>query len=118
MPLRKELPININGEIYGWPQIRIQLSIASLPFNAVTAISYSDAREKEKIFGAGDKSIGTGYGNYSADGSLTLLKDVVKQLTDVAPNGDLTLIPAFDVIVSFRSSIADKITTEVLKGCE
>ena len=113
-----EFPVQVNGEIYGWASVRIQLSIANLPFNAVTSISYSDAREKEKIYGVGDKPIGTAYGNYTAEGSITLLKDAVKQLQEVSPQGDITLLPAFDVIVSFRSSIASKITTETLKGCE
>jgi hypothetical protein len=118
MPLLNENPININGEIFGWAQVRVQLSTATIPFNLITAISYSDSREKEKVYGSGDKPIGTGYGNYSADGSITLLKDAMKALQNAAPQGDITLLDPFDVIVSYRSSAVDKITVDVLKGCE
>lgn len=111
-----EIPVLINGSAYNWAQIRIQFSNMTTPIIGVTAISYSSAREIENIYGSGDQPIAKSSGNVTYEASITLLKDEVKRIQDASPLGDITLMAPFEIIVSFRSDILDKITTEVLKN--
>ncbi|MEJ1242114.1 hypothetical protein WBG78_28460 [Chryseolinea sp. T2] len=118
MPIPSEYPTLVNGEMYSWTSIRVQLSNAVLPLVSVTAISYSDAREKTNVYGVGDKPIGRSYGAVTNEGSITIHKDELRLFQDAAPFGDITLLDAFEITVSYRSTIAGKITTEVLKNVE
>jgi hypothetical protein len=113
-----EIPTLINGSTYNWAQIRIQLSNMTLPLVGVNSISYSQSREFEHVYGAGDAPIARSSGNVSYEASITLLKDEVKRLQDAAPLGDITLMSPFEIIVSYRSDILDKITTETLKNVQ
>lgn len=111
-----EIPVLVNGSTYNWAQVRIQFSNMSTPIIGVTSISYSSEREIENVYGASDQPIAKSSGNVTYTASITLYKDEVKRLQDAAPLGDLSLISPFEVVISYRSDIADKITTEVLKN--
>jgi hypothetical protein len=113
-----EIPVLINGSSYNWSQIRIQLSNMTTPFIGVTSINYSSSREFENIYAAGDQPIARSSGNVTYEASITLLKDEVVRIQNASPLGDITLLDPFDVIVTYRSDVASKITTEVLKNCQ
>lgn len=113
-----EVPILINGSTYNWAQVRIQFSNMTTPIIGVTNISYSSAREFENVYGTGDQPIARSSGNVTYEASITLYKDEVKRIQDASPFGDITLLEPFEIIVSYRSTIADKITTETLKNVQ
>lgn len=113
-----EIPTLINGSTYNWAQVRIQFSNMTTPIIGVTSINYTSSREFENIYGAGDQPIARSSGNVTFEGSISLLKDEVKRIQDASPLGDITLLSSFDIVVSFRSDIADKITTEVIKTAQ
>lgn len=113
-----ETPVLINGSTYNWAQIRVQFSNMTTPIIGVTNISYSSSREFENIYASGDQPIARSSGNVTYEASITLLKDEVVRIQNASPNGDITLLEPFEVIVSYRSDIASKITTETLKNCQ
>lgn len=111
-----EIPTLINGSTYNWAQVRIQFTNMTTPIIGVTAINYSSEREIEAVYGSGDQPIAKSSGNVTYNSSITLYKDEVKRLQDASPLGDITLLAPFEIVVSYRSDILDKITTEVLKN--
>jgi hypothetical protein len=113
-----EIPTLINGSTYNWAQVRIQFSNMATPIIGVTNISYGATREFENVYGTGDQPIARSSGNVTYEASVTLFKDEVKRIQDASPFGDITLLEPFEIVVSFRSDIADKITTEVLKNVQ
>jgi hypothetical protein len=117
-PIPNEIPILINGSVYGWTSLRIQFSNMSLPLIGVTNIQYSATREFENVYAAGDQPVARSSGNVTYEASITLFKDEVMLLQKAAPQGDITLLSPFEIIVSYRSDILDKITTETLKNVQ
>lgn len=113
-----EIPVLINGSTYNWAQIRIQFSNMSTSVVGVTSISYSASREMENVYAAGDQPIARSSGNVTYEASITLLKDEVVRLQNASPFGDITLMEPFEIVVSYRSDIAAKITTETLKNVQ
>lgn len=113
-----EIPVLINGSTYNWAQIRIQFSNMTVPIVGVTSISYSSSREFENVYAAGDQPIARSSGNVTYEASITMMKDEVKRIQDASPFGDITLLQPFEIVVSYRSDIASKITTEVLKNVQ
>jgi hypothetical protein len=75
--------------------------------------------EKENNYGAGGMPSSRGVGNYTCKASITLYAEESQKLTDIAPNGDLTLIPPFDMIVAYYATDGATIaTTHTIKNCE
>jgi len=113
-----EIPLLVNGSSYNWAQIRIQFSNMSTPIIGVTSINYTSSRDFENVYGVSDLPISRSSGNVTFEASITLYKDEVKRIQDASPLGDITLLEPFEIIVSYRSDIADKITTETLKNVQ
>lgn len=118
MPFPNEIPTLIQGEVTAWSSIRIQLNNMTLPLLSVTAINYGATREKTNVYAIGDQPIGRSYGAVTYEAAMTVLKDDLRPLIDAAPFGDISLLQPFEIIISFRSTIAGKVTTEILKNCE
>lgn len=116
--LPNEIPVVINGSTYNWAQIRIPFSNMTTPIIGVTNISYSSSREFENVYAAGDQPIARSSGNVTYEASITLLKDEVVRIQNSSPFGDITLLDPFEIIVSYRSDIASKVTTETLKNVQ
>jgi hypothetical protein len=104
----------INGRAYDYAQI--QVTILGVPVAGVSAISYSQEQEKVNNFGAGSNPVSRGHGTIDTSASITISMNDVEAIRDVAPNGSLLAIPAFDVSVTFLN--AQKVVTHVIKNCE
>lgn len=104
----------INGRAYDYAQI--QVTILGVPVAGVSAISYSQEQEKVNNFGAGSNPVSRGHGAIDTTASITISMNDVEAIRDVAPNGSLLAIPAFDVSVTFLN--AQKVVTHVIKNCE
>lgn len=104
----------INGRAYDYAQI--QVTILGVPVAGVSAISYSQEQEKVNNFGAGSNPVSRGHGTIDTSASITISMNDVEAIRDVAPNGSLLAIPAFDISVTFLN--AQKVVTHVIKNCE
>lgn len=89
----------INGTSYSWSQIK--LNILGQNPQGFTAIKYNDELEIEDNYGGGQFPVSRGYGNYKAEGSITLHMSDIESLIQSAPDGMLQKIPPFDIVVSF-----------------
>lgn len=105
----------INGINHVWGDISVVLFGRKLV--GITAVKYDEEQDKENVYGAGNNPVSRGYGNKKSTASITLATSEISALELVAPNGNLTDIPPFDVIVSFMNT-SQPVTTHVLKNCE
>lgn len=106
----------INGKAYDWNTVIVQMNNANIPFSAIDQISYSDSMEIEDNYGAGAFPVSRGYGNYAAEGSITLHADEIVQLQGSSPTGRLMDIPEFNIIVVYAHPDAAKFTQDILKN--
>lgn len=105
----------INGEMYGWADIKCFVNGTLI--KGITAIKYEDSQEIEKIYGAGRYPLGYGKGRIECSGSITLLKEEIVALQNVAPKGRLQDLESFDIVVSYLPENG-VISTDVLKNCK
>lgn len=105
----------INGKTYSWGDIAVV--IFGKRIVGITAINYDQEQEKENVYGAGNVPVNRGYGNKKYSASITLLSDEVTALEQATPNGDLTDIPAFDIVVSYMNDQRG-VVTHILKSAE
>ena len=61
----------INGKEHDWSDVKIYIN--GIPVSDVKEINYRDKREAEMQYAQGSKPYGVGFGNYSADGDMTLI---------------------------------------------
>lgn len=108
----------INGELFSWAKVRVNLLGATV--SGITAISYSQPRVKENLPGAGAFPTGYGTGNVEPEASLTLYVDELVKLQQIAPNGDITQIPLFDIVVEYRkgNGAGEVIVTDIIRNCQ
>ena len=104
----------INGKAYDFTQIVVLIMGAPIP--SVSSITYTEEQTKENNYGAGNRPVSRGKGAINASGSITLSMNDVEALRDVATDGSLLKIPAFDIQVSFLNE--QKVVTHILKNCE
>jgi len=91
------IPVVAFGNMFGWAQLETRALGRTMV--GITKIEYKLTGDKAPVFGKGRRAIGTGYGNITASGSLTLFQEELQALRAIAPLGDITRIPAFDIIV-------------------
>lgn len=104
----------INGKAYSFAQIILKL--AGNVLASCSAVEYDEEQSKENNFGAGTRPVSRGVGTIKAKAAITLSMNDVEAIRDVAPEGSLLKLPAFDVEVSFLNE--QKVVTHVLKVAE
>lgn len=62
----------INGQIYSWANLSIDLLGSTLPLTMVSKISYTMKQVNNNIYGAWVQPIGISYGHYEYSGSIEL----------------------------------------------
>lgn len=111
----KGIPL-INGVAHAYADIK--MPIMGVAVGGITAISYSQEREKQDNRGMGDVPVSRGYGPRRAEASITMLAESVAILEAGAPNRDITMYPPFDIPVVFVPEGSTNITTHVIKNFE
>lgn len=74
----------INGKVYDWSSIDI--GVDECENIEITSISYSDALEREAVYGKGGKVRGYGNGNYSGSVDITMLREDFKEFCKYIKN--------------------------------
>lgn len=101
----------INGITYTYANII--LNILGLPIAGVTAIEYSDDQDMEDNYGAGIYPVNRGFGQYKAEGKVTLYMEEVEALTNAAPGRRLQNIPEFDIVVAYVNASNVPVTHKI-----
>lgn len=104
----------VNGLNYNWCSVSV--NILGVTLVGIKSINYSDRHEIEDIMGAGCAPVARGGGQYSAEGSVTLLMEEVEALQAAAPNGRIQEIPEFDITIDFEPENG-RFARHVLKNC-
>jgi hypothetical protein len=105
----------INGEAYGWADIKI--NILGREVIGVKSVSYSDTQEKQNNYGAGHRPVSRGRGRIEAEASVTLHMEEVIALQAIAPQRNIMNIRPFDIIVSYINS-SGAVVTDKIRNCE
>ncbi len=94
--------INKFGKLTGWNSITVNM--LGRDIEGITEVDYSDKKEKENAYGAGNMPVGRGSeGNYSAKASISLFVEEEMALQKSLPKGKrLVDITPFDVIVEYE----------------
>jgi hypothetical protein len=103
----------INGKTHSWSSIRV--GIEGVQLVGIQGINYTDSQVIEPVYGVGNAPIAQGEGPITYEGSITLLAPEVEALAVASPNGRIQDIPAFDVVVKYRTGLL--IHTHTLVNC-
>jgi len=104
----------INGRAYDFTQIIV--TILGVPVTSVSKLTYNQKQEKKNNYGQGNFAVSRGQGIIEADASIEMSMNDIEAIRDVALNGSLLNIPAFDITIFFGNP--QKPVTHVLKNCE
>jgi len=104
----------INGKAYDY--VGITAIVLGVPLPSISQINYTEEQEKTNNFGTGNRPVSRGKAAIEASASFEISMNDVEALRDVAPDGSLLLIPAFDIIIVYGNP--QKPVTHVLKNCE
>ncbi len=89
----------VNGKAYDYVNIVFSILGVSLP--SITAINYVEEQDKVNNMGASNRPVSRGHGAIDSNGSIELSMNDIEALRDVAPDGSLLKIPAFDIVVTY-----------------
>lgn len=106
---------NINGVEYSWANI-IFTMLGRNPVG-VRSISYSKSAPKTAVMGTGQEPVGYGYNNIEYTASISLLQSEVQKLKNIAPNGDITDLTPFDILITYNPE-PTKLTTDILQNVQ
>ena len=104
----------INGKAFDY--VGITAIVLGVPLPSISQINYTEEQEKTNNFGTGNRPVSRGKAAIEASASFEISMNDVEALRDVAPDGSLLLIPAFDIIIVYGNP--QKPVTHVLKNCE
>lgn len=110
-------PVRVNGNIFSWGSVEIRAR--DQVFVGVTAVNYSDTRERAAAYGTapqrGPRGVTTG--KYAAEGSVTMHTDSAARLREALDNGRGSYgDEPFDIVVSYGETGLPPHTVE-LRGC-
>lgn len=107
--------INKFGKMTGWNSLTVNL--LGRDVEGITEIDYSDNKEKENAYGAGNMPVGRGEGSYTAKASVTLLIEEEIALQRSLPRGKrLADIATFDIVAEYE--YGDHLYRDRIRNCE
>ncbi|MPM44767.1 hypothetical protein SDC9_91448 [bioreactor metagenome] len=106
----------VNGKAHEWADIT--LILFGSPIAGITAISYKNKREKENNYGAGSNPVSRAYGNRVPEASITLLAEEVAAIEAQAPDGDITRVGPFPIIVAYQPAGTLDVVTHTILDAE
>jgi len=109
--------ISINGKMYDWGDLTIVYP-GSVPFGiiGVQSIDWNEEKEIEPIYGAWNKPIGYGTGNWKADGKLTITLEAYAELNLLTPEGIFNTSP-FNIVLVYANT-GEPLHTVQLLNCK
>lgn len=109
----------VNGAQYSWASLKTNMLGRTI--TGITAVSYSQDREKVDNMGAGDQPDHRAYGNRKAKADITLYQYEVDAIISAAKSqgiNDILDIPPFDIVVVYQVNDLSPVVTDVIRNCE
>lgn len=106
----------INGVQHAWASVKVNFLGRTL--TGITSISFGDKKTKENLYGAGDEPIGRGHGNREYETVAMELYQFEVEALQAISGGDITVIPPFEIVVSFKPTIDAAAKTYIIQNCE
>jgi len=99
--------MTVNGNTYDWESVTIELPQGTAI--DIEEISYNDSRDIEEIYGKGSKARKYGRKNYSASGSMSLLREEFEALRK-AVGGSIYKGEPFPIVSSYANEDMPTVT--------
>ncbi len=106
----------INGEEFGWEDLSVVIG-GKMPVG-ITMVDYATKQEKKNIYGRGADPVARGRGRREYDAKIGVLQSELEALIASSPDGDLTKLPPFTVVVAYSPKVGDRVITDALLYCE
>ncbi|NBR15169.1 MAG: hypothetical protein EBU01_11430 [Crocinitomicaceae bacterium] len=107
----------INGKQHAWASVSV--NILGRTLTGITSISFGHKKNKENLYGAGDEPIARGDGNKEYEPvKFSVYQFEAEGIEKVAPLGDITSIPPFEIVVQFKETLNSPKKTYVIQNNE
>ena len=106
---------NINGVAHDWSSVEIDLGPDAGIFIAISELTYSDNLEPGEARGASAQLLARTRGEYSAEGSMTMLKRDSAELIAKLGQGFKEVV--FPITAMYSGEGAGDVITDKLFGC-
>jgi len=100
---------------YAWSDISV--SIGGKVLQGITAIEYTQKREKELIYGRGDDPHSIGRGKNSYEGKVSIWQSELEAMVQSTASKNVLSL-SFDLIVSYVPEDGGPIVTDILQNVE
>lgn len=109
--------ISVNGKMYDWADLTVVYP-GSIPAGVlgIQSIDWNEELEVEPIYGAGNKAIGYGRGNWKAEGKMTITLEAYAQLNAMTSAGIFNA-PPFNIVLCYANK-EEPVHTVQLLGCK
>ena len=95
----------INGKEHDWSDVKVYIN--GIPISDIKEINYRDRREAEMQYAGGKEPYGVGFGNYSAEGDLTMTAEDFRRFEAPAATLGRSVYDyaPFQIVVAFADKI-------------
>lgn len=100
---------------YAWSDISV--SIGGKVLQGITAIEYTQKREKELIYGRGDDPHSIGRGKNSYEGKVSIWQSELEAMVQSTASKNVLSL-SFDLIISYVPEDGGPIVTDILQNVE
>ena len=100
---------------YAWCDISV--AFGGRIIEGITAVEYTEKKEKDFLYGRGCKPHGIVGGNRSMEGKITLWQSEIEAMTRDAKNKDLLSLE-FDIPISYVPKDGGQMVTDILKNVQ
>lgn len=108
-----------NSREYEWADVNVV--IGGRIITGIRSVKYKESKEKEVLYGKGNKPQGIQHGNYSYDGEVTILQSELQALETAAKAAGVGSILelSMEIVVSYVDpGKGGVISTDILHGAE
>lgn len=106
---------DFNSKQYEWADVTV--AYGGRTINGILGVEYTAKKDKELLYGRGNKPWGIQSGNFSYEGKLELWQSEVIAMEGDAPKGEILNLE-FDITIAYAPEGSEKIVTKTLKGAQ
>lgn len=106
---------DFSSKQYAWSDISVAYGGRIL--EGITNVEYTPKKDKDYLYGRGNKPHKIVHGNYSYDGQIEIWQSELEAMIKDAPDKDILNL-SFDLVVTYEATDDGQTVTDILKGVE
>lgn len=100
---------------FAWCDLSVALKNRII--NGITELEYTEKKDKELLYGRGDKPHGIVSGNYGYEGKISIWQSELEAMTETAPDKDILKLQ-FDLVASYVPADDSTMVNDILKNVQ